>query len=83
MWPTGRKKSFSYHAVITFLRKTNPLFLYCQLDHIVPPENVLAIALPSGPKNIEFEFTAANRSNTNMVNFILSILLYLNSYVDG
>jgi len=60
-----KKKSSKYHAVKSFLIKFHSLVF--QLDHIVPPDNVLAIALPSGPKNIEFEFTAVNRSNTAMV----------------
>ena len=66
-----KKKSFNYHAVNICSHQIN--ILSFQLDHIVPPENVLAMALPSGPKNIEFEFTAANRSNTTMVD--LSYLL--------
>lgn len=54
------------------------------LDHIVPPDNVLAMALPSGPKNIEFEFTAANRANTTMVCiFHLSFLRYFDGDLDG
>ncbi len=59
------KKSFNYHAVkFVFENKKN---FYFNLDHIVPLDNVLAIALPSGQKNVEFEFTAINRSNTTMV----------------
>ena len=56
----------------TLLTKFSPFifFSFIYLDHIVPAENVLAIALPSGPQNIEFEFTAVNRSNTAMVSSI-------------
>lgn len=50
------------------------MIILIRLDHIVPPENVLAMALPSGPKSIEFEFTAANRTNTAMVETIFSLL---------
>ncbi|CAF4376984.1 unnamed protein product, partial [Adineta steineri] len=53
-------------------------------NHIVPSENVLAIALPSGPKNIEFEFTAANRSNTAMMDELGRVLISLCSPIpDG
>ncbi|CAF0777180.1 unnamed protein product [Adineta steineri] len=53
-------------------------------NHIVPSENVLAIALPSGPKNIEFEFTAANRSNTAMMDELGRVLILLCSTIpDG
>ncbi len=83
-----KKKSSKYHAVKSFLTK-EILFhsLVFQSDHIVPPDNVLAIALPSGPKNIEFEFTAVNRSNTAMVDSyhgaFFNLRLYMNYYLDG
>ncbi len=63
-----KKKSFNYPAVkYFFIDDIGYHLFFFPLDHIVPPDNVLAIALPSGPKNIEFEFTAVNRSNTIMV----------------
>ncbi|CAF3347822.1 unnamed protein product [Rotaria socialis] len=53
-------------------------------NHIVPEENVLAIALPSGPQNIEFEFTAVNRSNTTMMDELGRVLVALCSTIpDG
>ena len=61
-----KRKSFSSRAVRMVVSSISGCSIV-RLDHIVPPENVLALALPSGPKNIEFEFTAANRSNTAMV----------------
>ncbi|CAF3722873.1 unnamed protein product [Rotaria sordida] len=53
-------------------------------DHIVPADNVLAIALPLGPQNIEFEFTAVNRSNTAMMDELGRVLVSLCSTIpDG
>ncbi|CAF4647698.1 unnamed protein product [Rotaria sp. Silwood1] len=53
-------------------------------DHIVPADNVLAIALPSGPQNIEFEFTAVNRSNTAMMDELGRVVVSLCSTIpDG
>lgn len=75
-----KRKSFSYPAVKAVLESLHPVSIVL-LDHIVPPENVLALALPLGPKNIEFEFTAANRSNTAMV-FSLSIYFQSSSGID-
>ena len=79
-----KRKSFNYPAVKLLVWNECLSNTYRNLDHIVPPDNVLAIALPSGPKNIEFEFTAANRANTAMV-FIhhLTSLIGSNCYLDG
>ncbi|UJR22839.1 hypothetical protein I4U23_025869 [Adineta vaga] len=69
-----------------FLACGQPEEKICQLscNHIVPPDNVLAIALPSGPKNIEFEFTAVNRSNTAMMDELGRVLVSLCSTIpDG
>ncbi|CAF0912367.1 unnamed protein product [Rotaria sordida] len=53
-------------------------------NHIVPTDNVLAIALPLGPQNIEFEFTAVNRSNTAMMDELGRVLVSLCSTIpDG
>ncbi|CAF0737627.1 unnamed protein product [Didymodactylos carnosus] len=49
--------------------------------HIVPETNVLAIGLPCGPNNVEFEFTAANRSNISMMDELGRLLISLTSTI--
>ncbi|CAF0786179.1 unnamed protein product [Adineta ricciae] len=69
-----------------FLACGQPEEKICQLscNHIVPSDNVLAIALPSGPQNIQFEFTAANRSNTAMMDELGRVLVSMCSTIpDG
>ncbi|CAF4225276.1 unnamed protein product [Rotaria sp. Silwood2] len=72
------KTSSFFHEIVNEARSV------IVADHIVPADNVLAIALPSGRQNIEFEFTAVNRSNTTMMDELGRVLLSLCSIIpDG
>lgn len=36
-------------------------------DHVVPPDNVLAVCLSKGPSNLSLNFSYENRNNDELV----------------
>lgn len=49
--------------------------------HVVPPENLTAIVLPSGPMNCEFDFTANVRGDDALIEELGRVVVNLCSVV--